>query len=90
MDICALRRDADACTFAQSDCAHLGYPGVKKFLHADNEDSDQTARVLRLISGWAHLSEGTFLARLCPAPVVRRVSCVVNNLFKRHLLPVNH
>ena len=32
------------------------------FLHADNEDSDQTARRRRLIRvHWAHMSECTFL-----------------------------
>ena len=32
-----------------------------KFLHADNEDADQTARMHRLVClRWAHISEGTF------------------------------
>ena len=32
-----------------------------KFLHADNEDSEQTARMRRLIClRWAHMSDGTF------------------------------
>ena len=52
-DMCARRRFRSACAFAQSDqhlhLAHIEQPRMQKFLHADNEDSDQTARMRRQI-----------------------------------------
>ena len=46
----AQRKFRSACPFAQSDQnLHWAYFGYKKMLHADNEDSDQTARMRRLI-----------------------------------------
>ena len=49
--MCAQRRLRSACTFAQSDQNLLGLLWIAKDekLHADNEDSDLTARMRRLI-----------------------------------------
>ena len=48
-DICAQQRFRSACAFAQSDqtlhCVHFWIAKVAKFLHADHEDSDQTAQM---------------------------------------------
>ena len=47
------------CAFAQFNqnlhCAHFLVIKVAKFLHVDNEESEQTARLR-----WAYISEGTF------------------------------
>ena len=52
-DMCAQRRFRSACAFAQSD-QNLPWGAFwiatdTKFLNADNEDSDQTARMRRLV-----------------------------------------
>ena len=50
---CAQRRFRSACAFAQSDLnlrwAHFAIAKDVKFLHADNEDSEQTARMRKLV-----------------------------------------
>ena len=52
-DLCAQRRLRSACGFSQSDQNSwriLDRQGGKVSLHANNEDSDQSARMHRLIS----------------------------------------
>ena len=56
--------DSDQPAHAQADqnlhWTHFGIANVAKFLHTDNEDSNQTARMRRLSHRQAYVSEGTF------------------------------
>ena len=76
-DMCAQRRFRSACAFAQSDqnlhCAHFWLAKTEKILHADNKDSNQTARTRRLI--WV------FVGRTCQRYLFSRCGLNVSYFF---------
>ena len=83
-DICTQRRFRSVCAFAQSDqnlhWAHFGLQRIQS-LHADNHDSDQTARKRRLILRWEQTSEGTFFSRCDSNRIWALLSILLSELF---------